>query len=63
MTSILAVKKADRLQEQKRTGSQFDYITPLTLKLVLAFTVINMFFTMKIRGAPKQIPKPAAALT
>jgi hypothetical protein len=30
-TSILPLRKADRLEEQKRTGSQLHYIAPLTL--------------------------------
>jgi hypothetical protein len=31
MTTDSAFEKADRLLEQKRTGSQFHYIAPLTL--------------------------------
>jgi hypothetical protein len=31
ITSILPLRKADRLQEQQRTGSQFHCIAPLTL--------------------------------
>ena len=37
MTSILPLKKADRLLKQKHTGSQFHYIAPLTLYANLFF--------------------------
>jgi hypothetical protein len=46
ITSILLLRKAEGLQEQKFTGSQFHYIAPLTVSANLhmfAFTGRNRF--------------------
>ncbi len=52
-----AFENADRLLEQKRTSSQFDYVTPLSLQsqLVLAFTGRNIFNSITNQRKPQKI--------